>query len=69
MNLFKTIKCIGTIHSCGTGNIQLFKTYEIEIIDNKYLNLVIVHLKHIQFISGNTEVLPVLIIYDKYASC
>ncbi len=44
MNLFKTIKCIGTIHSCGTGNIQLFKTYEIEMIDDKYLNLVIVYL-------------------------
>ncbi len=34
------------------------------MIDDKYLNLVIVYLKHIQFISSNTEVLPVLIIYD-----
>ncbi len=45
--------------------------YEIEangFIDDKYIKLVIVYLKHIQYISTITEICPQLCKTDKYAS-
>lgn len=44
--------------SCETSNTQ-FKCMKMKMIDEKYINLVIVYLKHIQFISAIAEILPV----------
>lgn len=53
---------IYSVTDCGTSNIQLVKTCVIEInrIYDKYTNLVIVFLKHIQFISN----IKVLFMFD-----
>ncbi len=39
--------------------------YKTGFIDYEYINLIIVHLKHVKFISTITEILPVLLMRDR----
>ncbi len=40
----------------------MYKTGFID--DDEYINLIIVYLKHVKFISTITEIVPVLFMYD-----
>ncbi len=47
--------------SCGISNIQLYKS--ISLTEIRFMYMGIVHLKHIQFISTITYILPVSFMY------
>lgn len=57
------------MHTRGTSNIS-FNSLKCKLerkiyIDDNYIHLVIVHLKHILFISTITEILPAAFMYDR----
>ncbi len=75
MHLFKllriSINMVIKRLKCGTSKIQVVKMYEIEASGfsyDKYIKLVIVYLKQIQYINTITEICPHLCTTYKYAS-
>ncbi len=58
INLF-ILKTIKYIQLKSMSMVKISGTF-----DNKYINLVMVYLKHIQFISNITEIWPASFIYD-----